>query len=382
MAYIKYLTEEIIEDDPIFYRNDINYQIYQQIIKNLTLKYGESPAPLIESRIRDEWSWSQLTESYYTLAVLSDLIHNLLDFAIPYSPRNSCNSSFMLYLLGLTRINPLPPHYHCPCCHSIVWTNDAKCGMDLKNDMRCKNDGTIMETNGFDIPWQPSYMNNDGNNIFIISLRLKDYCSVIDILDYMGIPYDIYSRHCYNKEIQVIETTNIILQFNLPNKINNTFLSKPYQNTFDNISIINKAYQYAKKTSPALNVSINSIADIISYMGIMRSNFATENKLKALINVLGYQPSTLITCRQDLFQYYLDYEINENLAFTFMNNVRKGKQDLSNFPVNEMHSARDKWVVSLCNDIRYLPDKTEIVEDLLFNLSYRPDNIPFEHLLD
>ena len=153
-------------------------------------------------------------------------------------------------------------------------------------------------------------------------------------------------------------------------------------NNVDKDAIIEMARQYALTTMPDLKVQINSFSDIISYLSILRTTFSDDTKLKVLINTLCYSPSELITCREDLYQYFIEHGCNENIAFKLMSNVRKGKYFLNNFPSYEMHTARDKWVVGFCEDIRYLPSKTEIIEDLLFNLMYLPNNSPFQHILE
>lgn len=49
------------------------------------------------------------------------------------SVRGVCNSSFAAWLLGITNVNPLPPHYVCPSCHHVWLAEEAnECiGADL-----------------------------------------------------------------------------------------------------------------------------------------------------------------------------------------------------------------------------------------------------------
>lgn len=382
MKYIRHpLTEKFIAN-PYKYLDEINHEVYKVIIEEFTSLYGAFPDELIKKRLHDEWVWSQQTNTSFTIGLLYDFIQVLLSFDIPYSPRFLCNSSLIFYVLGITKINPLPPHYHCPCCHTIIWDNNKKCGLDLKHNIRCPKDGTFMQYDGFDIPWQTNFMDNNSNIGFELSLSPEMHETTMDILDDMGVDYKTYHRTYYRKEIQIIETGKAFVQFNLPEKINDVEPPLLYLRNFNNEIIIRQAQQYAHLTTPALKVNIDTIADVISYMGIIRSDFNNDEKLKVLINTLGYTPSELIACRQDLFKYYLEHNCDEQIAYNLMSNVRKGKYFLNNFPSPEMHMARDKWVVSFCEDIRYLPSKTETVEDLLFNLLHRPDACPFESLLE
>lgn len=366
----RFFNDELILDSAV------NYDLFKQITVNLGEMYGENPDPEIEKRVRDEWVWMQQSENYFTIHLLCELTLNLDVFDIPYSIRYSGNASFILYLLGITNINPLPPHYYCPNCHSVIWDCNAKCGADLEKGKRCEKDGAIMRVDGFNIPWQAHFLHNHVHN-FYLSLPPDVYEETLDGLRNIGM-YNINTHLCNNpNKYRIIETINIILQFNLPKPS----LDSPIINASDTETIVEMTRQYALKTTPELNVRINTFADVISYIGILRSDYAKDEKLKALINTLHYKPSELITCREDLYQYYIDHGCNERMAFKLMSNVRKGKHFLNNFPSHEMHTAKDKWVVSFCEDVRYLPSKTDIIEDLFFNIACRPNVSPFESLI-
>ena len=49
-----------------------------------------------------------------------------------------------------------------------------------------------------------------------------------------------------------------------------------------------------------------------------------------------------------------------------MNNVRKGIHKPSILSIAQKNTIKDKWVISLCEDVLYLPSKTEIIEDIVF----------------
>lgn len=355
--------------------DEIKQKLYEEIQSALYKKYGENPDPEIEKRVRDEWVWIQQSETYFTLLLLCDLTENLDNLDIPYSIRYSGNASFIFYLLGITIINPLPPHYHCPLCHSVIWDYNAKCGIDLEKEKRCEEDGTIMRADGFNIPWQAHLLHKQ-SHYFYLSLPPNMYEETLDGLQEMGIN-NVNNYINGTNKYRVIETNNIILHFNLPKLC----FDQPTINPSDTETLVELARQYAFKTTPDLNIHIKTFADVISYIGILRSDYTNDEKLKALINTFHYKPSELITCREDLYQYYLEHGCTERIAFQLMSNVRKGKHFLNNFPSQEMRTAKDKWVVSFCEDVRYLPSKTDIIEDLFFNIACRTNTSPFESLI-
>lgn len=59
--------------------------------------------------------------------------------------------SYIAYLLGITEINPLKPHYYCAECKEIEWTPQVTDGYDL-NKKQCRKCGRMKIGNGHDIP--------------------------------------------------------------------------------------------------------------------------------------------------------------------------------------------------------------------------------------
>ena len=86
----------------------------------------------------------------------------------------------------------------------------------------------------------------------------------------------------------------------------------------------------------------------------------------AQINILKVKPSEIIACREDLYKYYINNGSDESEAVKEMNNVRKGIHKFSILSSVFQNTIKDKWVISLCDDVLYLPSKTEIIEDIVF----------------
>lgn len=60
------------------------------------------------------------------------------------------NDSLLAHLLGATPVNPLPPHYHCPNCHHLIFDAHADDGWDLP-DLVCPECGAPMAADGHDL---------------------------------------------------------------------------------------------------------------------------------------------------------------------------------------------------------------------------------------
>ena len=58
--------------------------------------------------------------------------------------------SLLTSLLGITQVNPLPPHYYCPICKRIEFCSDVEDGFDPP-DCACPQCGAMMRGDGHEI---------------------------------------------------------------------------------------------------------------------------------------------------------------------------------------------------------------------------------------
>ena len=74
----------------------------------------------------------------------------------------------------------------------------------------------------------------------------------------------------------------------------------------------------------------------------------------------------LIACREDVYEYMLDYGISESMAYEIAEYVRKGKVERLGWP-EEMLCSMEKaeipeWYRESCQKIKYLFPRAHILE--------------------
>lgn len=106
-------------------------EFYELLDNKLYELYGDSPELFIKERYNQEIQILKNSENETRFIERYSLVKPLIDKQIPFWFMGVTGCSFIAYLLGLTAVNPLKPHYYCKKCKTVEASSLRVDGFDL-----------------------------------------------------------------------------------------------------------------------------------------------------------------------------------------------------------------------------------------------------------
>lgn len=318
---------EIIDDN--YYAPIIEnaYERLEKIVsKNVCDIYGENLDRIMKQRIETELKYIK-DNNYASIYMLHYLV-NEEEKKQGYSNgcRGSIGASLVAFLLGITKCNPLPPHYICPKCHTVIWENDVEDGFDLKSKI-CGNCQTTMKVDGHNIPLE-TFVGVDGtktpdidintsvdfiNQIEEIIKKVAPNNKVIKAGTYQSIGFK-NAKSLISNYIQIDDQKNLNPRYinNLIDTVSNVvydysyaphgFIIVPNNVNIEDYTPLNKVDDQICSFVEYYQLSDNFYkADILGHADMLALNFFKENNVNLNdINILDSKVFELFTDDNEL----------------------------------------------------------------------------------
>ena len=315
---------------------------------NLLYKYRvcQDIDPMISRRIEEERRAVEASGNLLDIAVLYEISQWMRQAGQPFWLIGASGSSFLFYLLEITRCNPLPPKMGCGGLYS----------------------------DGQDIPWQILWHSCDPS-YFEVRLPVIMRDEFNDWLENHWL-----FRLCPNLTLdrptpERIHFAHIQLNFVLEGEQLSSSKEWTAADVAEKVTgywrelVIGGSDKIAQRLTEFGDIpEPQTFSDVIYLYGLLHAEGAWDDQTAKILAEQGRKLPEMIAFRDDVFQYlkrhgFSDAEANHGER---MVSYGHGLPEIT----DEMKNAEDSWVLDRCRRIKYLFPKANVIEYFLFKIGY------------
>lgn len=256
------------------------------------------------------------------------------------------NNSLLAHLLGATPVNPLPPHYHCPCCHHFSFADSRyEDGEDLPKKP-CPQCGGVLDADGHDLrSWALV-----GENAVAVQVRQEVFGQVCAWLtDYW------MRRDCPPAAEDYSDEETVGLRITLPDGVQGVFEVR--------VMVPNEQLDPLPADVPPLNTAYRRLKG----MGLRLASDAWTGAERDAVERGALAFEEVIAFREDVYDLLRRYTPPEfrrenGLPWAISEEIRKGKYAGQRMPKLIENLLRKRlrvpeYYIKAIRHIQYLPSK-------------------------
>lgn len=338
----------------------VEAQLLDRIHFEFQQMYGTAPRPLIALRLQEELHAMECSETVCDVAALYEFTQWMKSEGYSFRMGGAAGASLILFVLGITRCNPLPPHDRCPICKQVWLLKMTRDSADAVPDGICVDDWEQCTPDGHNIPWQSLWGYSNFSKAYIIHLPVSVYQEVSNFL--MNCLNTFCAKPMQHKERNslCIDLNHICLRFDLDEA------KKPVVGKTQTEQFLS---YWQTRVDPEIASQFpepKTASDVLALLGLMRSEGAWDEDARTQTEDGSLSISDLIAFREDVFFNLQQHGFLDKDAWRCMEHVRKGL----GLPMitDEMKCAEDSWKLERISRISFLSGKADIVDQLLYEI--------------
>lgn len=385
--------------------------------------YGDNPPVWIVNRFKIEELMLDGQETLLWMGFFGKLQEEFSAKDLYFEIRGAqMGASLIAWLLGGTKVNPLPAHYYCPLCKKIEFDLREKCGIDLP-DKKCSC-GNDYNKDGFGVDainmypfgrWNEIYVSNEGTELAKKCMHeyFKGYGEIREFRftgdeeigdsfakRFKVTKWGIFSKDMVKKYLDDVIVVSPEEFFGLSDEISVLSVIENIEEQTCRQDLLNieftaqtlKAYfayaiENGKFDGYDGNMNLDKVLsdiedpkfyDLLALYGFVHSTGAWKGNAEVLYDK-GIPLNELISCREDVYAYLYDKlngrccENPSGVVYEIKESVRKGKYSNNRMPEEIekllLECEVPKWYIESMKKILYLFPKTYLITLLMRDIS-------------